>query len=91
MSEVLEIVAWLLIIFSSRMVYIPAIAFYQRNGLRLALRGRLHDPVDATTWRKKFDLYSQTSFDEHVWRLTTFRDPWKAYHADLAEDILEAK
>lgn len=91
MSAILELAIWLCVAASVRSIYLTIITFYQRNGLRLAIRGRLGKPVDIHEWNRKFELYREVSFDTHFLRLITFRNPWSAYSDDLAEDIEEAK
>lgn len=63
------------------------LAYQQRNSLRLAI-GRLNS---GKIWHEKFDTYRLVTFDEHLWRLVSFRDPWKAYSVILASELVEAK
>jgi hypothetical protein len=36
---------------------------------------------------KKLEMFGGTSFDVHIWRVATFRDPWSLYPAGLADEV----
>lgn len=74
----LIVVTWLV----ARWFHVVELTYAQRVGL---LAG-IHDP-DPLVAIKKLDLLGDVPFGAHLWRLTTFRDPWALYPAGLADEI----
>ena len=85
MDALLLVAAWLL----------PALfvhAFYAislTGAQRLAILNAINDS-DPQVALDKLNAFTNDSFDAHLWRLLTFRSPWKIYPALLRNEVQRA-
>jgi len=49
--------------------------------------GHSQDGSTREDWRWRFGLYDKVSFDSHLWRLMTLRNPYKLYHHAITFDL----
>lgn len=73
---------WLLPAIYVHALYAIRLTSAQRLGLMAAIPD--NDPVRAL---EKLDALRRHSFDSHLWRLLTLRNPWKIYPPELADEI----
>lgn len=76
---------WLLPAIWVHAFYAISLASSQRLGLLAAVSSRRPCAVD------KLSLFGLTTFDSHLWRLLTFRNPWNIYPLGLADEIARVR
>jgi len=82
MDAVLLTLLWLLPALFVHCMYAVSLTASQRLGLLAATHDS--DPLASLA---KLDLFLRVSFDSHLWRVTTFRNPWKIYPDELRDAI----
>lgn len=78
----MAMLVWLLPAIYVHALYAISLTGAQRCGLLVAISD--NSPVVALS---KLKALRRSSFDSHLWRLLTLRNPWKIYPPELADEV----
>lgn len=81
MTVLLLLIVWLLPALFVHLFYSITLTATQRLGILAAINR--HDPLHAIS---KMEALRAVEFDDHLWRVTTFRRPWSLYPDQLREE-----